>query len=192
MQILEYLKEHRVINDGGMGTLLQANGLRPGELPETWNVLHPDILVKLHKEYLSAGANILSANTFGANRIKYPPDGNYDLRRLITAGVKNARQAREEFAEEYRSANGCDPEPCFIGFDIGPTGKLIKPLGDLDFEEAVKAFGEAASAGAEAGADFIFIETKGKYGTSGLCNDDVSGKRKTADRCRRRLCSCPP
>jgi 5-methyltetrahydrofolate--homocysteine methyltransferase len=159
MKILQYLKEHRIINDGGMGTLLQANGLKPGELPETWNVLHPDVLVKLHKEYLSAGANILSTNTFGANRIKYPPDGNYDLRRLIAAAVENARQAREEFADEFRAVNGCDPEPCFIGFDIGPTGKLLKPLGDLDFEEAVRAFGEAAKAGAEAGADFIFIET---------------------------------
>lgn len=159
MNILDYLREHRMINDGGMGTLLQAGGLKPGELPETWNVLHPDTLVNIHKEYLRAGANILTANTFGANRLKYPDGGKFALKDLIAAAIGNAGRARTEYTEEYRSLHRCDPEPSFIGMDIGPTGHLLKPLGDLDFEDAVEIFGQASKAGEEAGADFIFIET---------------------------------
>ncbi|WP_434084546.1 homocysteine S-methyltransferase family protein [Lacrimispora xylanisolvens] len=90
--ILEKLKE-RILFDGGMGSLLQANGLKPGELPETWNVTHSDLIVKLHREYLEAGADMIKTNTFGANGLKYNKDKEFDLEQIVSAAMKNAREA---------------------------------------------------------------------------------------------------
>lgn len=154
MNILQRMKDHFIFFDGGMGSLLQEKGLKAGELPETWNLTHPQVLVEIHKSYLRAGANILTANTFGANRLKYPDGGSWDLGQLIEKGVKNAIQARSEFVQEAVCS-----EDSYVALDLGPTGKLLKPLGDLDFEEAVELYQEVIQIGVKAGADLILIET---------------------------------
>lgn len=173
MKILQWMKEHHVFFDGGMGSLLQAEGLQAGELPETWNLLHPQVLVGIHKNYLRAGANIITTNTFGANRLKYPEGGAWSLEELVTASVENAKTARQEFwrekAAEVSAENGgaevMDPAsieescPAFIALDLGPTGKLLKPLGDLEFERAVALYKEVIGIGVRAGADLVLIET---------------------------------
>lgn len=152
MDILQWMKGHHVFFDGGMGSLLQEKGLGAGELPETWNLLHPQVLVEIHKAYLRAGANIITTNTFGANALKYPAGGRWELKALVRAAVENGKQARREYVRE-------DDPPAFVALDLGPTGKLLKPLGDLDFERAVELYKEVICAGAEAGADLILIET---------------------------------
>lgn len=151
--ILEKLKERILFFDGGMGSLLQANGLKPGELPETWNVTHSDLIVKLHREYLEAGADMIKTNTFGANGLKYNKDKEFDLEQIITAAMKNAREAVDAAAYTPGRSKGA------IALDIGPTGKLLKPLGDLDFEDAYELFSQVVRIGEREGADLILIET---------------------------------
>ena len=146
MKIKELLYESRLYFDGGMGTLLQAKGLRTGERPEEWNITHSDVITEIHLEYLKAGSNIISSNTFGANSLKIQ---NYD--ELIAAAIKNAKRAIELF-------DG-DREKCFVAFDMGPTGRMLEPLGDLAFEDAVEAFRKAAAEAQKNGADLIIIET---------------------------------
>ena len=147
MAILEELREKILLFDGGTGSLLQEAGLKPGELPETWNISHPDIVVKLHSDYLEAGCDIIKTNTFGANRFKYNSGTQYSLKEIVTAAMDNAKCAVKKAGRGY------------IALDIGPTGKLLKPMGQLDFEEAVSVFREVAETGAEQGADLILIET---------------------------------
>ncbi len=151
--ILEKLKERILLFDGGMGSLLQANGLKPGELPETWNVTHSDLIVKLHREYLEAGADMIKTNTFGANGLKYNKDKEFDLEQIVTAAMKNAREAVDTAAYTPGRSKGS------IALDIGPTGKLLKPLGDLDFEDAYELFSQVVRIGEREGADLILIET---------------------------------
>ena len=151
--ILEKLKERILLFDGGMGSLLQANGLKPGELPETWNVTHSDLIVKLHREYLEAGADMIKTNTFGANGLKYNKDKEFDLEQIVTAAMKNAREAVDTAAYTSGRSKGA------IALDIGPTGKLLKPLGDLDFEDAYELFSQVVRIGEREGADLILIET---------------------------------
>ena len=152
------MRENRVYFDGGMGSLLQERGLAPGELPETWNLLHPEVLVEIHRAYLEAGANIMTTNTFGANRLKYPEGGQWALEELVRAAVENAAEARGQYEENCRR-EGRQCQPSFIALDLGPTGKLLKPYGDLEFEAAVALYQEVVKTGAEAGADLILIET---------------------------------
>lgn len=162
MDILQWMKGHHVFFDGGMGSLLQEKGLGAGELPETWNLLHPQVLVDIHKAYLRAGANIITTNTFGANALKYPSGGQWELEALVRAAVENGKRARKEYAWEERARGACageDDIPVFVALDLGPTGKLLKPLGDLDFERAVELYKEVICAGVQAGADLILIET---------------------------------
>ena len=116
--------------DGGTGTVLQGMGLKPGELPETWNTKHPDRIVQLHYNYFAAGSNIVNTNTFGAFITKFP----LELERFIKAAIENANEARERVLAENPDGN------YFIAFDIGSCGKLLKPMGDLDFEDCVKLF----------------------------------------------------
>ena len=142
--ILNELGKRIVFFDGGMGTLLQARGLEAGELPENWNLEHPDIIRELHRDYLNAGADIILSNTFGANSLKFPDN----LEEIVTKGVQNAKKAVEE-----TGGNG------YVALDIGPTGKLLKPLSTLDFEDAVSIFARTIKAGAAAGADLVLIET---------------------------------
>ena len=133
--------------DGGTGTILQARGLRGGELPERWNLTHPEDILALYAGYLEAGCHVFNTNTFGANRLKYPGEG--ELEAVVTAGVRLAQEARERTGRQ----------DAYIALDIGPTGKLLEPLGDLGFERAVDLFGEVVRIGAAAGADLVLIET---------------------------------
>lgn len=133
--------------DGGLGTMLQQKGLPAGALPESWNLTHPEVVQEIHLEYLKAGCRILTTNTFGANRIKLEREG-YTVSEVYCAAVNCAQQA-------IRKA-GID---AFIAGDIGPSGKLLEPLGDYPFEDAVALFGEMAAAAEQAGADFLLIET---------------------------------
>lgn len=150
MNFLQVLGRQRLYFDGGTGTLLQAQGLKGGERPETWNLLHPERLIALHRAYLEAGSDIVCTNTFGANGLKFPAGGEFDLEEVVRAGVKNAQIAREEAGRT---------ENAFVALDIGPTGRLLKPMGDLDFEDAVSLFAQVIRAGADAGADLVVIET---------------------------------
>lgn len=147
MNIVEEIRQRKVFCDGGMGSLLQARGLKPGELPETWNVLHPDILKEVHLEYLKAGCDIVTTNTFGANGLKFDAEGELSLERLVTAAVENAKAAVKEAGHGY------------IALDLGPTGKLLKPLGDLAFEDAYQLYKQVVEIGVRAGADLILVET---------------------------------
>jgi len=147
MNVLEYLKENFLILDGGMGTLLQEAGLKPGELPERWNVSRPEEIIRIQKNYFDAGSNVVLANTFGANILKFE---EAELRELIFAAVKNARTAAEE-------STGTQEK--FVALDIGSLGKLLKPYGDYEFEDAVSAYAQTVKIGVEAGVDLIFIET---------------------------------
>lgn len=145
MKILDQLGKRLIFFDGGMGTLLQENGLGAGELPELWSLTRPELIEDIHRAYLNAGADIIKTNTFGANSAKLAGCGQ-SVGEVVTAGVCLAKKAAEG-----RNA--------LIAMDIGPTGKLMQPLGDLGFEEAVSLFSEAAAAGERAGADLILIET---------------------------------
>ena len=115
-----------------MGTLLQARGLRAGETPEDWNVERPDDIAAIHRAYVDAGAQVVYANTFGANRLKY--HGKYDLEKVIRAGFAVANEVKVRGEGEQRCLK--------IALDLGPTGKLLKPAGDLSFDDAVAAFAE--------------------------------------------------
>lgn len=147
-KLLEEMRKRRLFFDGGTGSILQEKGLAPGELPETWNLLHPEILIQLHREYLEAGADIIKTNTFGANGLKFHKGAEFDLEPVIQAAVKNARQAVKQSGKDG-----------FIVLDLGPTGKLLKPLGDLDFEDAAALYRDAARIGAKEGVDGVLIET---------------------------------
>lgn len=143
MDIREELGRRIIFFDGGLGSLLQERGLKPGELPETWNLTRPEVLYDIHRAYLDAGADIILANTFGANGFKYD-----NLEEIVTAAVVNAKKA---VADSGRKA--------YVALDMGPTGKLLKPMGTLEFEECVSIYADVVRYGAKAGADLILIET---------------------------------
>lgn len=145
MHIKELLKSGVVRLDGGMGTLLQAKGLWAGEYPERWNVTHPDVIEEIHFSYYAAGSDVVSANTFGANVLHFDEE---ELETLVRAAFENANRARARVGGDR-----------FIALDIGPTGRLLKPLGDLDFEDAVEIFAKTVRLGVKYGADLILIET---------------------------------
>ncbi len=147
MDILQYLKNNILYLDGGMGTLLQARGLAAGELPERWNLSCADEIVAVHKAYFDAGANVVNANTFGASCLKFEAD---ELDAIIGAAIANARRAAAE-------SKGTQPK--WVALDIGPTGKMLAPYGDLDFEDAVSIFAQTVRLGVRHGADLIMIET---------------------------------
>lgn len=147
MNILDFLKENILILDGGMGTILQSRGLIPGEFPERWNLSHPDVIREVHRDYFDAGSNVVATNTFGANILKFTPT---ELEDIVRAAVENVRIAKEQ-------SSGTQEK--FIALDIGPTGKLLKPYGDFDFEDAVSAFAETVKLGVKYGVDLIIIET---------------------------------
>ncbi len=146
MNFKELLGRQMLFFDGATGTQLQARGLQPGELPESWNFSHPEIVEAVHRGYLDVGSNIVKSNTFGANPIKLRGTG-LDCRETIEAAVAIAK----------RACGGRENK--FVALNLGPTGKLLAPYGDLPFEDAVAAYGEMVRYGAAAGADLILIET---------------------------------
>ncbi len=147
MNVLEFLKNRILLLDGGSGTLLQNAGLPSGELPERWNITHKDVVTKIHRDYFDAGSNVVYTNTFGANLLKFSKE---ELDEIVKCAVFCADTARNESTADGEK---------FIALDIGPTGKLIKPLGDLDFEDAVSIFAETVKLGVKYGVDLIVIET---------------------------------
>ncbi len=147
MNFREFLKENIVVLDGGMGTLLQAQGLKPGEHPERWNIEHPQAIVDVHKAYYDAGSNVVCTNTFGANVLKFD---EIELEKIIKCAINNAKEAK---------AQSTSSKEKFVALDIGPTGKLLKPLGDLDFEDAVNVFAKTVRLGVKYGVDLVIIET---------------------------------
>lgn len=146
MELLEYLNSNLLYLDGGMGTLLQKRGLSAGELPERWNITHPDVIVDIHRAYLDSGSNVISTNTFGANRLKFSAT---ELDLIIRSAVENARLAISQSKQNN----------AFVALDIGPTGKMLRPYGELDFEDAVSIFSEVVELGVKYGVDLIYIET---------------------------------
>lgn len=147
MNIIDFLKNNIVFLDGGMGTLLQARGLKAGELPERWNIEHPEVIVDIHRAYFDAGSNIVNTNTFGANILKFSAE---ELDSIVKAAIENAREA---------AGSSVGAQEKFVALDIGPTGRMLKPYGDLDFEDAVRIFAETVKLGVKYGADLIVIET---------------------------------
>lgn len=145
MTLKERLGKEWLFCDGGTGTILQEKGLKGGELPETWNITRPDDIKALGRAYFEAGCNIVNSNTFGANRFKYE-----NVSEIVAAGVRLCREARHESGRD---------DDAYVAIDIGPTGKLLAPMGDLPFNEAVDVFAEEIKAGAEAGGDLVLIET---------------------------------
>lgn len=143
MNVKERLNNSILILDGGLGTELQAAGLPLGTLPEEWNISNPEAVKKIHTQYLQAGSNVIYTNTFGANCLKFGDR----TEEVVTAAVRNAKQAAKVFKDAY------------VALDIGPTGRLLKPLGDLEFESAVDIFKRTIKAGVEAGADIVAVET---------------------------------
>lgn len=134
------------IFDGAMGTMLQAGGLKPGACPELMNIEHPDVVKSIHEAYIKAGSTIIETNTFGASTIKLEHYGLADrMTELNTAAVKIAKSAAGERAK--------------VAGSMGPTGRFIQPLGDLDFEAAYQVFYEQSQALAAAGVDYFIIET---------------------------------
>ncbi|MGC8580324.1 MAG: homocysteine S-methyltransferase family protein [bacterium] len=148
MQDFRYhIKNDLLIMDGAMGTMLQKSGkLKPGMAPESLNIEQPELIINIHKQYIDAGANIVETNTFGANRIKLNEFGLASkVKEINRAAAHNAKTAAKDRA--------------FVAGNIGPTGKFLKPIGDLDFDEAVDIFKEQAQALLDGGVDLFSIET---------------------------------
>lgn len=147
MTLFEKLNKDVIFFDGGLGSLLIAKGVTTDEPPEFLNITAPEALIDIHLSYLNAGSDIITTNTFGANAIKLHSD-MYTLSEVITAAIKNAKSAVEKSGKN-----------ALVAFGMGPTGKLLEPMGELKFDDAVTAYTEAASIAEKAGADLIIIET---------------------------------
>lgn len=147
MKLKELLRKGPFFLDGGMGTLLQARGLKPGEAPERWGMLHPDVITDIQRTYYEAGSDMVLTNTFGVHPLRYDLAECEEMIRTAVACADKARKAVGDGKER------------FIALDIGPCGQLLKPLGNLPFEEAVQGFAEVVRIGIRYGVDCIFIET---------------------------------
>ena len=150
MNVRELLGKRMLFFDGGMGSMLQKNGMGAGEIPELLNLTNAALIEKIHTEYLEAGANIITTNTFGANPLKSEEIGE-SLDMIIAAAIGIARKAVNSFQSEEN--------PRFVAFDIGPCGKLLEPLGDLSFDDCYDAFAKIAKTAEKCGADLVIIET---------------------------------
>lgn len=157
MELRQEIRSRRLIFDGGTGSLLQENGLKAGEFPEIWNITHPEVCKRIHLDYLEAGADLITSNTFGANGLKFKgepwagiserPAASYTVEEIVAAAMENARAAVKEAGKGR------------VALDLGPTGKLLAPLGDLPFERAVSLYRQVVAAGKKGGADLVLIET---------------------------------
>ena len=143
----ELLKKEYVVFYGAMGTMLQAAGMKMGETPEVLSITQPQLLVGIHEKYLRAGADVIYANTFGANRYKLEECGK-SVDEIVKASIKNAKQACENV----------NPQ-ALVALDVGPIGQLLEPTGTLSFEEAYDMYREIVEAGSAAGADLVVFET---------------------------------
>lgn len=149
MNILDKLGKEIIFFDGGMGTMLQKNGLKGGDIPELLNLENPDLIEKIHSEYLAAGCDVITTNTFGANPLKEDIFG-CNVENIIGAAVAAAKKAAEKFS---------DSKPRFVALDIGPTGKMLEPMGEMTFTECYEVFKRTAVSGEKAGANLAIIET---------------------------------
>ena len=147
MNLRELLKTGPFFLDGGMGTLLQASGLKPGEAPEQWGLTHRETITGIHRDYYLAGSDMVLTNTFGVHPLRY---GIAECEEMIRTAIACADRARRDIG---------DGKERFVALDIGPCGQLLRPLGNLPFEEAVQGFAELVRLGVKYGADCIFIET---------------------------------
>ena len=146
MQVNElFTQPNTILLDGGMGTMLQAAGLKLGARPEELNLTDPALIEGIHAQYAAAGSRIINANTFGASAHKLAGSA-YTLEEVIAAGIANCKRA-------------CAPYGALAALDVGPLGELLEPNGTRTFEDAVAEFGRIVRAGAAAGADLIFFET---------------------------------
>ena len=146
MQVSElFCQPNTILLDGGMGTMLQASGLKLGERPEELNIENPELITSIHAKYAAAGSRIVNANTFGASPHKLA-GSKYTLDEIIAAGIANCKKA-------------CAPYGALAALDVGPLGELLEPSGTLAFEDAVSEYGRIVRAGVAAGADLIFFET---------------------------------
>ena len=152
MSILNELGSRMLFFDGGMGTMLQKRGSLPGEMTELWNIKRPEDVKDVHLQYLEAGADIVTANTFGASEIKLAGSG-YTPEDVVTAGIRLAKEATDSVRTDGRKHSA------YVAMDISSTGRLLKPLGTLEFDQAYEAFKTMAAAGEKAGADLALIET---------------------------------
>lgn len=142
MNFIDYLKNNILLFDGAMGTMMQKKGLLLEELPETLNMTHPESILDIHKEYVQAGSDVVSTNTFQASEYKLQGCG-YTVEEIVTSAVQIAKKSGARY----------------VALDIGPTGQLLEPLGSLTFDEAYEQFKRQMVAGEKAGADVILIET---------------------------------
>lgn len=149
MDFRELLGKKLIYLDGGMGSVLQQKGLKAGELPELLNITNPDMIQEIHLEYYNSGSNVVYTNTFGANELKFE-DSSYTIEQVVAKAVENAKIAREKSVNKDNK---------FIALDVGPLGKLLKPIGDLDFEDAINIFKKTIKIGVQNGVDIIAIET---------------------------------
>lgn len=150
MNIRKLLGKQLLFFDGGMGSMLQKNGMGAGEIPELINLTNPSLIEKIHTEYLKAGANVITTNTFGANPLKADEIGE-SLDLIIAAAISTARKAVNKFQS--------NDVPRFVAFDMGPCGKLLEPLGELSFDDCYDAFAKIAKTAEKCGADLVIIET---------------------------------
>jgi len=144
--VCDKVGKERIYFDGGMGTMLQSRGLQLGEVPELFNMTHPEVVEEIHRLYLEAGSNIITTNTFGANRYKICKTP-YTVDEVITQAVNIVRKAMTDFKDAY------------VALDLGPSGKVLKPIGDAEFEDIYEIYREQAIAGEKAGADLVILET---------------------------------
>lgn len=142
MEFKDYIWSNFLLFDGAMGTMLQKSGLKPGEVPETYNVLHPEIVLDIHKSYVDSGADVVTTNTFQANELKLK-GCEYSVEEIIESGVKIAKDSGAKY----------------VALDIGPLGQLMEPMGTISFDKAYEIFKRQVIAGVNAGADIILIET---------------------------------
>ena len=147
MNLIDLIKKEILVLDGGTGTLLQKSGLKSDEMPERWGVVNREAMIDIHRRYYDAGSNVVNTNTFGANTLHYSPE---ELENIVKTAIENVREAAR------RSSSGKEK---FVSYDMGPTGRLLKPYGDLAFEVAVDIFAVQARLARKYGADLISIET---------------------------------
>ena len=143
-------RKKRYVLDGGMGTMLQSAGMSPEETTTEFGLAHPEILTRIHKKYIEAGADIVYASTFGTNRFKKKEIGECTLQEAVRIQVQAAVKAKELMAAQGREVA--------VAIDLGPLGELLEPMGTLSFEDAYDAFREVIQAGCDL-ADLIVIET---------------------------------